>query len=198
MTELKALVIGLSLATAALLALQRPAFGHDHKGTPLEKATPRREIRLPIGDFSLKDQAGKPFSFQSLRGKVVLVGFIYTTCPDICPLITVNMQKVLEGLTRRGEREGVFFLSITTDPEIDAPEVLKSYGKRYKIDFSEWALITGDTDSLKRVWKAFGVRVERKARGLIDHTALTALVDRKGVMRHCVLRHCSQSEDDPR
>jgi protein SCO1/2 len=81
------------------------------------------------------------------------------------------------------ERKSVFLLSITTDPEIDKPQILKSYAERYGIDFSNWSFLTGGEKELSSVWKAFGVKVQRKARGLVDHTTLTVLVDKKGAMR---------------
>ena len=176
------LLVEIFLAAELVLGIQQQALGHDPLPSPLEKGAPRRQVRIPIQDFSLMDQEGKPFRFQSLKGKVVLVSFIYTTCPDVCPLITTSMRLVQEGL-RPSERRPVFFLSITTDPEVDTPEVLRSYAGRYKVDLSNWSFITGDLKPLIPVWKAFGVKVERKARGLINHTSLTGLIDRKGVMR---------------
>ena len=171
-----------SITLAATLAPHPQVFGHDQPSPAAAKGALRREVRIPIQDFSLADQEGRPFRFQSLEGKVVLVGFIYTTCPDVCPLITASMRMVQEGL-RPKERQSAFLLSITTDPEIDTPEVLKSYAGRYKVDASNWAFVTGDQKSLERAWKIFGVKVARKARGLVSHTTLTALADQKGVMR---------------
>jgi protein SCO1/2 len=142
----------------------------------------RHQVRLPIEDFSLIDQASGSFKFQALRGKVVLVTFMYTTCPDVCPLLTANMRVLQERLTAT-ERKATFLLSITTDPEVDTPNVLKSYAERYKVDFSNWSFLSGDQKSLERVWKMFGVKVERKARGLVNHTTLTGVVDQKGIMR---------------
>lgn len=176
------LLVGIFLAADLVLSIQQSALGHDPLPSPLEKGAPRRQVRIPIQDFSLMDQEGKPFRFQSLKGKVVLVSFIYTTCPDVCPLITASMRLVQEGL-RPKQRRSVFLLSITTDPEVDTPPVLKSYAERYKVDFSNWSFVTGEMHSLVPVWKTFGVKVERKARGLINHTSLTGLIDKKGVMR---------------
>lgn len=153
-----------------------------HDPPSVAKEAQRREIRLPVEDFSLADQTGKNFRFQSLKGKIVVVSFIYTTCPDVCPLITANLRLVQERLSA-GERGGISFLSITTDPEVDTPNVLKSYADRYRVDFSNWSFLTGEEKRLQRVWKIFGVKVERKARGLVNHTTLTALIDRKGMLR---------------
>jgi len=143
----------------------------------------RREVNMPIPDFSLTDQKGEPFEFKTLRGKIVLLTFVYTTCPDVCPLVTVSMRSVQKDLSPK-ERESVYLLSVTTDPEIDKPEILKSYGERHQVDFTNWSLLTGDIQQLVLLWKAFGIRVLRKARGLVSHTSLTALMDGKGIMRY--------------
>jgi protein SCO1 len=166
----------------AILAFSGTASGHDRKTSPLEQGAPRKLVRLPIKDFSLIDQEGKRFRMADLKGKLVLLTFIYTSCPDVCPLITFSMRRVQESLVEK-ERRNVHFVSVTTDPEIDSPEILKSYARRYDIDFSNWSLLTGDLKALAPVWKTFGVKVERKSRGLVNHTTLTALIDAEGVMR---------------
>jgi protein SCO1 len=165
-----------------ILAFSGTASGHDHETSPLEQGAPRKLVRLPIKDFSLIDQEGKRFRMADLKGKLVLLTFIYTSCPDVCPLITFSMRRVQESLSEKELRK-VHFVSVTTDPEIDSPEILKSYARRYDINFSNWSLLTGDLKALAPVWKTFGVRVERKSRGLVNHTTLTALVDVEGVMR---------------
>ena len=170
----------LLLALALVPGVHKQAMSHDPSSVGKEAV--RRQVRLPVEDFSLTDQAGRSFRFQALRGKVVLLTFMYTTCPDVCPLITSSLRLVQESL-KASERRSVFLLSITTDPEIDTPVVLRSYAERYKVDFTNWSFVGGDQKSLERVWKAFGVKVERKARGLVDHTSLTGLIDKKGVMR---------------
>lgn len=170
----------LLLALALVPGVHKQAMSDDSPSAGKEAV--RRQVRLPIENFSLTDQAGRSFRFQGLRGRVVLVTFMYTTCPDVCPLLTANMRLVQESL-RPSERTAVFFLSITTDPEVDTPSVLKSYGERYKVDFSNWSFAGGDQKSLEKAWKIFGVKVERKARGLVNHTTLTSLVDKKGMMR---------------
>lgn len=142
----------------------------------------RREVRIPIRNFSLTDQSNHAFEFGELRGKIVLVDFAYTTCPDVCPLLTAAMAAVQRGL-KPGERDKVHLLTVTTDPEVDSPAVLAAYAKRYGADFSNWSFLTGRERSLAKVWKTFGVGVKRIARGLVNHTPLTAVVDAEGVMR---------------
>jgi len=142
----------------------------------------RREVRIPIRDFSLTDQSNKIFKFHSFKGRVLLVDFAYTTCPDVCPLMTAAMRSVQDELTP-AERKLVHLIMVTTDPEIDSPAVLASYAKRYHVDLSNWSFLTGDEPSLAQVWKNFGVGVKKIARGLVDHTPLTAIIDQNGVMR---------------
>ena len=154
-----------------------------HPGSGSKAHEPeRREVDMPIPDFSLTDQKGEPFGFKTLRGKIVLLTFVYTTCPDVCPLVTVSMRSVQKDLSPK-ERESVYLLSVTTDPEIDEPEILRSYGERHRVDFTNWSLLTGSIQQLTLVWKAFGIKMLKKARGLVSHTSLTALMDKKGVVR---------------
>ncbi|MBI2351850.1 MAG: SCO family protein [Deltaproteobacteria bacterium] len=178
----KEVVIGIVVAGAFLFGEQNRAISGEPHPHSVTRTASRRQLHLPIPDFSLTDQTGKPFKFQTLRGKLVPVAFVYTTCPDVCPLMTASMRLVQEKLPDR-QRHSVFLLSITTDPEVDSPRVLKAYGERYGIDFSNWLFLTAELQTLAPVWKAFGVGVQRKARGLVDHTPLTALIDAKGNMR---------------
>ncbi len=159
------------------------ALSHEQGFPTPPKEAARREVSIPIADFSLVDQNGKALQLRQLRGKVVLVSFIYTSCPDICPLMTASMRRV-QGDLNRNEQKSAYFLSITTEPEIDTAKVLKSYGERFKADFSNWSFLTGKKPELARVWKTFGVSVQRKAPGLVSHTSLTALLDKSGMMRY--------------
>ena len=164
----------------ALAALAGPARGGPHH--QLLK-TERREVRLPISDFTLTDQNSKPFEFKNLSGKVAVVSFSYTSCTDVCPLITAAARQVQSGLSA-SERHRVQLLTITTDPEIDSPKVLTAYAKRYGAEFANWSFLTGRKSDLQRIWKNFGVGVKRRGRGLVDHTPLTAIVDQNKQMRY--------------
>ena len=170
------------VALLAILAAPDLAWSHDQPAAQTVAGAERREVQSPINDFTLTDQAARPFAFQSLRGKVVIIDFAYTTCPDICPLLTASMRQVQDSLHKH-ERALTYFVTVTTDPEIDTPKVMAAYAKRYGVDLTNWAFLSGDHAALEKVWKNFGVGVKRKARGLIDHTSLTAIVDPSGKMR---------------
>jgi protein SCO1 len=149
------------------------------------KIEPSRRIAVnqKAPRLTLVDQDGKPFiSEDRLHGKIVAMNFIYTTCSDVCPLFTVEFARLQRALKSQ-PRQDFFLVSITTDPEIDTPKVLKAYAQRFEADFQNWAFLTGNELQMKQVWKAFGVQVIRRGRGLVQHTSLTTLIDARGSRR---------------
>jgi protein SCO1/2 len=145
-------------------------------------AKPSAPMQFKAPDFVLVDQDNQRFDSTMLRGKIVVLNFIYTTCTDVCPIFTANMAQLQRALNPRYGGE-IFFVSITTDPEIDSPKVLKAYAQRYGVDFKNWAFLTGSQAQVEPVWKGFGIRVIKKARGLVQHGSLTTVIDRQGVRR---------------
>src|SRR5215510_1995407 len=138
-------------------------------------------INTKAPDFVLLNQDGNRFDSTTLRGKVVVLNFIFTTCTDVCPLFTANLAQLQR--TLKNDTGNVFFVSITTDPEVDSPKVLKSYAQRYGADFKNWAFLTGSEAQLKQVWNSLGIRVIKKSRGLVQHTSLTTVIDQQGIRR---------------
>ncbi len=168
----------LALAFVMAPATEAPA----HKSVLKVEFAERREFNLLIDDFGLTDQNGRRVRFGQFRGKPVVVNFMYTSCPDVCPLLTASL-KILRDHMEPAESRDIHFLSITTDPEVDTPEVLKAYSKRHKADAPNWSWLTGNERALAPVWQGFGVSVQRIAKGLIEHTTLTVVADAKGYMR---------------
>jgi protein SCO1 len=168
-----------ALFFAALLTA--PAFSH-LPGPPKKGEAGRKIVKTAVPDFTLTDQDGRAFRFGNLRGKVVLVTFIFTTCPDFCPLLTAKLTHIQQQLEAE-HQNGYFLLSITTDPDTDKPAVLKSYSQSYKADLRSWAFLAGDKKSLSKVWDIFGIKVKRLSNGQIQHTGLTILIDRDGLQR---------------
>ncbi len=164
------------------LYAQEAASPHAHGAGSPQKTPTTTAPNAKAPNFILTDQDGKRFDSTTLRGKIVVLDFIYTTCTDVCPLFTVNFAQLQRRLAPEHTRE-VFLISITTDPEIDSPKVLKGYAQRHGADLSNWAFLTGTEAQLKEVWKSFGIRVIHKARGLVQHDSVTTLIDRQGVRR---------------
>jgi protein SCO1/2 len=162
----------------ALGMLAWPALAPAHEAGP--------EERLPtIGaapEFALTSQDGKEVRLEDFRGKVVAVAFIYTSCPDVCPMLTDKMARVQDEL---GQDFGskVAFVSITVDPERDTPEVLKGYAGAFDADLAGWSFLTGSPAAVRDVAHRYGVAVAPAAEGQVDHTLLTTLIDRRGTMR---------------
>lgn len=141
--------------------------------------------RMPA--FTLTDQTGKPFSSASLQGKFTAVGFIYTSCPDICPMLTTRMTE-LQGELRRAGLLGTeaVLLSISVDPGKDTPAVLAQYAAGRGAD---WTFLTGNPTEIREVVSGgFKVGAEKHeghdgTSYEVSHSGKIALVDPQGVIR---------------
>jgi protein SCO1/2 len=142
----------------------------------------RQEVHTPVADFTLTDQDNRRFRFSSTGGKLVLVTFVFTTCPDICPLFTAKFAMIQRKLAEQKRAEHRL-LVITTDPERDTPAALKAYAKGFNVDFNHWSFLTGSKEELAKVWQAFGVNVTKFRSGQIQHTGLATLIDLQGIRR---------------
>ena len=136
----------------------------------------------PAPAFALMSQDGKPTSLIGLRGKVVAVSFLYTACPDICPLLT---QKLVEVQDAFGEDFGkkIAFVSITVDPEHDTPEMLKDYAAAWEAKTAGWSFLSGPPEAVRDVVRRYGIYAAKTADGGIEHTLLTSIIDPRGVLR---------------
>ena len=136
----------------------------------------------PAPEFALLDQDGAPFNLADLRGKVVVVTFVYTTCADTCPVLTAKMASLQRPLAADfGPR--VRFVSITVDPEVDTPTVLRAYAKAQSADPAGWSFLTGSRSAIDGVIRSYGGLAKRTDRGSVDHLFLTSLIDRQGRLR---------------
>ncbi|MFQ5657564.1 MAG: SCO family protein [Candidatus Methylomirabilales bacterium] len=185
--------LGGLVVVALLSAASKPlAHGPAHRGTP---PLTRQAIYRQAPRFTLITQDGERLALRDLGGKVVLVNFIYTSCPDVCPIATAKFLRLQHLLQTQGLQGHISFLSITTDPAIDAPSVLKAYGRRYGADFSNWTFLTGGPEEITQVWEAFGVVAVSRARGDIDHSSMAFLLDRTGRIR-LIYRGYGWDEED--
>ena len=133
-------------------------------------------------DFVLTAQDGRRLALADLRGKVVAVTFIYASCADTCPLLTAKLAGLQAKLGADfGPR--VFFVSVTVDPERDTPEVLKGYARAHGANLAGWAFLTGTPVEIRDVERRYGIWANKGPRGDVEHTFLTSLIDRDGVLR---------------
>lgn len=134
-------------------------------------------------EFQLTDQTGKSVSLSDYRGKVVLVNFMFTKCPDYCPTLTAVLANVQDSLKQEDLVEQVHFLSITVDPENDTPELLRRFADAMHVDTSAWDFLTGSQDEIEEVSDAYGVFFARSESGSVSHNLLTTVIDRSGNVR---------------
>lgn len=98
-----------------------------------------------LGDvpaFSLVDEHGEQFTEEALRGHPTIVGFAFTRCDTICPILTMKMQRLQEK-TADPKGATIKLLSISVDPEYDTPPRLLAYADRHQADFGRWRFLTG-------------------------------------------------------
>lgn len=169
-----------------LIACQKPDT--TFRGTELGDS-------IPTTDFTLIDQHKRPFTLSGNTGKVVLLFFGFTYCPDVCPL-TLSTWKTAQDLLG-DEKNRVSFVYVTVDPERDTPEKLQ---KHLAIFSSDFIGLTGPLQDLKEVYAAYGVYREKNqisdsATGyLINHTARINIIDPQGNWR-LTFPHDSTAED---
>lgn len=158
-------------------------------GIVLAGAGPAPPSRLAVIDkapaFDLIDQNEKALKSADLKSKVLLVGFVFTTCSGTCPATTHRMALVQRELKANGLLKGdqVRLVSITLDPARDTPEVLRGYMRLYDVDPASWSFLTGSADRVGAVVKAWGMWAKQAANGQLDHPSRVYLVDRRGNVR---------------
>ncbi len=136
-------------------------------------------------DFTLTTQVDKPLRREDLRGKVVLVSFVFTTCGGTCPVTTHRMSQVAQALVNQGllNNDRVRLLSITLDPARDTPEALREYMKAYDADPAHWTFLTGPREQVVRIHAAWGMWAKPAGNGQFDHPSRVFLVDGHGRVR---------------
>jgi protein SCO1/2 len=144
-----------------------------------EEAAPRLGRAAEI---ALIDQDGAPFRLSDLRGRVVVVSFMFTECYDYCPLVTTKLAEVQDDLGAAFARD-VRFVSVTIDPETDDPATLRDFAEITGYNPEGWSFLTGDEAEVRAVARAYGVLMARDARNAISHNLLMTIVDRDGVRR---------------
>lgn len=139
-------------------------------------------IRTPA-DFTLTTQDEKPFRLSSLRGKIVVVGFVFTTCNGTCPATTHRMVLTAHALAKAGLGDKVHLLSISLDPIRDKPAVLRDYMRLYDIDDKQWTFLTGSPKEIDKVLDDWGMWARPAANGQLDHPSRVFLLDERGRVR---------------
>ena len=200
--EYESLVPG-DLINATLVVVSNDAYLKDVKkvgNAPLEK--PPAEAAMPpassgfellklgqsVPSGTFVNQDGKPTSLEAFRGSGVLVTFTYTTCPmpTFCPLMDRNFVTIQNKLKAEKNELNVRLLTVSFDPAIDTPPVLKKHAEKLGADPRLWSFLTGDRDAIDQWSSRFGVSVSRAMNDPRDitHNLRTAIIDRQGNLVH--------------
>jgi protein SCO1 len=124
-----------------------------------------------IAEFGLKDQSGRAVSARDFRGKTWVATFMFTRCPTICPRITRRMQE-LQAHAKQ-EQAPLTLVSFSVDPEYDTPAVLTAYAGEFKLDTSNWRLLTGDIEVIKKTSiESFKMALDGQPDSAADHLGL--------------------------
>jgi protein SCO1/2 len=181
-------------ATSAALAAvaTAPTVATAHSLDSLEQQLFDREQYFQIKDlpapgFTLEDADGKTVSLSDLRGEVVILHFIYASCPDVCPLHAEKLAEVQEMIAITPMRDQVEFVTVTTDPKRDASEVMREYGPLHGLDPANWMFLTSGPrapeDATRRLAEEYGLKFTGTDDGLQMHGTVTMVIDREGRWR---------------
>lgn len=165
-------LLALSLVGCDQLASKPPSFKNtDLTGLDYAK------------DFKLTDHNGKPRTLADFKGKVVLLFFGFTQCPDVCPMTLAELSAVMTELGAQAEQVQVLF--VTVDPERDTPQLLAQYVPAFDKRFLGLYGDAAATAAVAKEFKVFYAKVPGKQPGSysMDHTAASYVFDRNGKIR---------------
>ncbi|HLP01878.1 MAG TPA: SCO family protein [Opitutaceae bacterium] len=148
--------------------------------TVIRGAKAYREVGEAAPEFALLDQDGRVVRIERLRGKRVVLNFIYTRCPiaTMCPAATARMV-ALQRAARQAGVANLELVSITLDPAYDTPGVLRDYATANGIDTANFSLLTGPEGAIRDLLAQMGVLVEFDG-PLLKHSLTTVLIDETG------------------
>ena len=157
-----AMVVCLGMLTVPAVSLaeaKSAAGGAEPKpqAGPTNEAAAEEKARKFFTDLEVVDQNGRKLRFYSdvLKGRVVLINFIFTNCPDACPMVTHKLMQV-RNLMAESIKDDVWFISVSVDPERDTPEAMKEFATKQGVDESRWLFLTGSKENLTHIVKKLG------------------------------------------
>lgn len=161
------------LAAGLLLLAADPAraqAANDWKRLDADEAAPA---------FALTDQNGQSVALADLRGRALVLTFLFTECTDVCPVLPVMLNRV-DGQLTAAEKKRTRFVGISIDPRRDTPERLRAFMRERGLDEGRWTLLTGSTAALTQVAADYGVVVRPDPRLGFVHNTVFILIDERG------------------
>ena len=172
----------------AVFAAAGPVSAH-HPGENLDAVIGDKETYFQMVDkaappIGLSDADGKPVDLADFTGKVVVMNFIYASCPDVCPLHAEKIAAVQAMINGSPMKDMVQFISVTTDPANDTPDILASYGSDHGLDSVNWKFLTvsagqGEAAS-RKLAESYGHKFKATEDGFQAHGIVTHVIDGAG------------------
>ena len=177
------------LSALALLGAAGCGGGSDASSSALGHARAKRG-KVPPGttaaNFSLRDAHGRTITLGALRGKVVLLTFLYTHCVDVCPGIAHELNETLRELGH--QRRTVRVIAVSVDPAFDTPEAVRRFERTHRL-LPEFHYLIGSRAELKPVWQDYNVLVVPRSSDLFGHSTPIYLIDKSGTPRYSYPSH---------
>jgi len=173
----------LAVCAAGLLSLSGvTAVRAQHAHSTAPAAAPARSQSLYALSAALVDQDGRSVGLDLFRGYPVLISMFYATCPDACPLLIANIQRIEAELSPR-ERANLRVVLVSLDPERDTPEALQALVRARGLDDSRWRLMRAPDDTVREIAAALGIKYRRLPDGSFNHSSVITLLDRSGAVQ---------------
>jgi protein SCO1/2 len=128
-------------------------------------------------NFRLRDQNGRLVSLAGQRGHWVMLTFLYTWCPDVCPVIAGNLNTALR--TPTAKRAGLRVLSVSVDPVRDTPRAAREYVRNHRL-LPTFRWLLGSVPELSPVWQAYNIVVMPGEKRTVSHSTVQLLIDPEG------------------
>ena len=182
------LAVLVSVAVAVLAPNTSSAHSLDSLQSELHEKEKYFELKgRPAPDFALRDAAGNDHRLTDFRGKVIVLHFIYVGCNDVCPLHAEKNAEIQEMVNITPMRDQVQFITITTDPDRDTPEVLRTFGETRGLEATNWKFLTTlprmPEHATRSLAEQFGHKFTKTEDGMQMHGVVTHVIDREGHWR---------------
>lgn len=133
---------------------------------------------IPAPDFQLKDQLGNSIALAQFKGKPVVLTFLYTHCPDVCPLTAEKLHATMQSLGQNAQQVAV--LAVSMDPKGDTAAAAQNFSKVHKMG-DYWHFLLGAHDELAPVWASYSVDAQAAtSSGTVSHSSAIYVIDKQG------------------
>jgi protein SCO1/2 len=171
-----------SLLLPAMASAQAPAPPAPQAATLTQDEALRvsqRAVGRAVGDYTLQDTQGRPVRLSSLRGKPVLVSFVYTGCFSVCPATTATLKRAVESAMRALGPDSFTVVSIGFNVPFDTPAAMRAFASEQGVYFPNWLFLSPDLDTVEGLARDLGFSYTASAGGF-DHITQVTILDREG------------------